>query len=171
LATVHSLVSLLTVSHPVWVGFTSEVPNELKNKQPMKKHLILLAFMACVLTYGTYAKSPIADSGSRTSIGMVIYSNDNETVWNALRLANYSKNQGDTVSIFLLGKGVELDSMVVKDNNLKDQTEKFLSNGGSILGCGTCLRSRNNKNPQVCTFSSLADLYALIRKNKIVMTF
>jgi hypothetical protein len=137
----------------------------------MKKHFILLVFMACVLINATYAKSPAPDSGSKTTIGMVIYSNDIETVWNALRLANYSKNQGDTVSIFLLGKGVELDSMVMKDNNLKDQTEKFLANGGTILGCGTCLRSRNNKNPQVCTFSSLADLYALIRKNKIVLTF
>jgi uncharacterized protein involved in oxidation of intracellular sulfur len=102
---------------------------------------------------------------------MVIYSNDTETVWNALRLANYSKNQGDSVSIFLLGKGVELDSMVKTNTDLKEQADKFLDNGGIILGCGTCLKSRNNKEPQVCTYSSLADLYALIRKNKIVLTF
>jgi uncharacterized protein involved in oxidation of intracellular sulfur len=137
----------------------------------MKKHFILLMFMACVFTSGTFAKSPTSNSGSQTSIGMVIYSNDTETVWNALRLANYSKNQGDTVKIFLLGKGVELDSMVKTNTDLKEQADKFLDNGGSILGCGTCLRSRNNKQPQVCTFSSLADLYALIRKNKIVLTF
>lgn len=137
----------------------------------MKKHFILLAFIACVFTSGTYAKSLSLASGSQTSIGMVIYSNDSETVWNALRLANYSKNQGDTVQIFLLGKGVELDSMVKSNTDLKEQADKFLDNGGSILGCGTCLRSRNNKQPQVCTFSSLSDLYALIRKNKIVLTF
>ncbi len=137
----------------------------------MKKHFILLAFMACVFTSGSYAKSPAPDSVSHTSIGMVIYSNDTETVWNALRLANYSKNQGDTVKIFLLGKGVELDSMVKTNTDLKEQADKVLDNGGSILGCGTCLRSRNNKEPQVCTYSSLADLYALIRKNKIVLTF
>jgi hypothetical protein len=59
----------------------------------------------------------------------------------------------------------------LRDNNLKGQTEKFLGNGGTILGCGTCLRSRNNKDPQVCKFSSMADLYLLIRKNKIVLTF
>lgn len=106
-----------------------------------------------------------------TSIGIIISSNDTETVWNTLRLANYSKNKGDTVSIFLLGEGVELDSMVKTNNDLKEQADKFLDNGGSILGCGTCLKSRNNKEPQVCTFSSLADLYELIRKNKIVLTF
>ncbi len=137
----------------------------------MMKHFILMMFVACLFSSGTFAKSPASKSGLQTSIGMVIYSNDTETVWNALRLANYSKNQGDTVHIFLLGKGVELDSMVKKDNNLKEQADKFLASGGNILGCGTCLSSRNNKEPQVCTYSSLADLYALIRKNKIVLTF
>jgi len=136
----------------------------------MKKRFILLVFMACI-SYGTYAKSPAQKAASSTSIGMVIYSNDTETVWNALRLANYSKNQGDTVSIFLLGKGVELDNMVKTDKDVKEQADKFLENGGTILGCGTCLRSRNNNEPQVCKFSSLADLYELIRKNKIVLTF
>jgi uncharacterized protein involved in oxidation of intracellular sulfur len=137
----------------------------------MKKHFILLAFLTYVFTSGTYAKSPIPNSGSQTSIGMVIYSNDTETVWNALRLANYSKNQGDTVSIFLLGKGVELDSMVKTDQDMKEQADKFLENGGIILGCGTCLQSRKNDEPEVCKFSSLGDLYELIRKNKIVLTF
>lgn len=137
----------------------------------MKKHFILLVFMAGIFTYGTYAKSPAQKSGFPTSIGMVIYSNDTETVWNALRLANYSKNQGDTVSIFLLGKGVELDNMVKTDKDVKEQADKFLGNGGIILGCGTCLQSRKNNEPQVCKFSSLADLYELIRKNKIVLTF
>jgi hypothetical protein len=106
-----------------------------------------------------------------TSIGMVIYSNDVETVWNALRLANYSKTQGDTVRIFLLGKGVEVDNLVKENKDLSDQVDSFLENGGIILGCGTCLQSRNNKEPEVCKFSSLKDLYQLIRENKIVLTF
>ena len=29
-----------------------------------------------------------------TSIGIVIYSNDTETFWSALRITNYSKNKG-----------------------------------------------------------------------------
>ena len=108
---------------------------------------------------------------SPTSIGMVIYSNDVETVWNAFRLANYSKNQGDTVQVFLLAKGVEVDNLVNDNKDLKEQVDAFLEKGGEIQGCGTCLKSRKNDEPQVCTFSSLADLYALIRKNKIVLTF
>jgi uncharacterized protein involved in oxidation of intracellular sulfur len=139
----------------------------------MKINVFLLFFLfSGMQLFGQNGKSvsnPVKSNA--TTIGMVIYSNDAETVWNALRLANYSKNQGDSVSIFLLGKGVELDSMVKTNTDLKEQSEKFLDNGGSILGCGTCLRSRNNKEPQVCKFSSLADLYKLIRNNKIVLTF
>ena len=106
-----------------------------------------------------------------TSIGMVIYSNDVETVWNALRLANYSKTQGDTVRIFLLGKGVEVDNLVKENKDLKEQVDTFLEKGGTILGCGTCLQSRNNNEPEVCKFSSLKDLYQLIREKAIVLTF
>jgi hypothetical protein len=106
-----------------------------------------------------------------TSIGMVIYSNDVETVWNAIRLANYSKTQGDTVRIFLLGKGVEVDNLVKENKDIREQVDSFLEKGGTILGCGTCLQSRNNNEPEVCKFSSLKDLYQLIRENKIVLTF
>jgi hypothetical protein len=84
---------------------------------------------------------------------------------------SYSKKQGDTVTIFLLGKGVELENLVKSDKNIKEQTDSFLDGGGTILGCGTCLKSRNNNEPQVCKLSSLKDLYEIVRKNKIVMTF
>ena len=137
----------------------------------MKNPIVLLLLLTCVFTSSIYAKPSKAQKESPTTIGMVIYSNDTETVWNALRLANYSKNQGDTVSIFLLGKGVELDDMVKADNDMKEQADKFLNNGGVILGCGTCLQSRKNNEPEVCKYSSLADLYELIRKNKILLTF
>ena len=71
----------------------------------------------------------------------------------------------------MLGKGVEVDKLVNENEDLKKQVDSFLVNGGTILGCGTCLKSRKNDEPQVCTFSSLADLYAIVRKNKIVLTF
>ena len=106
-----------------------------------------------------------------TSIGIIIYSNETETVWNALRFANFSKSEGDTVSIFLLGKGVEVEKLSEGNTDIKEQIDLLLQNGGTILGCGTCLQTRNNNAPKVCKFSSMADLYALVRKNKIIITF
>ena len=139
----------------------------------MKKTVLLLALMVCVLSNSLYAASNSPQGGEKeaTSIGIVIYSNDTETVWNAMRLANFSKNQGDTVNIFLLGKGVELENLILENNEINEQVELFLDSGGSILGCGTCLKSRKQDEPQICKLSSLKDLYDLIRENTIVLSF
>lgn len=138
----------------------------------MKKTLLTLALLITLFVLNLHAQCGGATTVTKpTSIGIVIYSNDVETVWNAIRFANFSKTQGDTVSIFLLGKGVELDNLVKSDNNIKEQTDAFLGAGGTILGCGTCLQSRKNNDPKVCKFSSMKDLYDIVRTNKIVMTF
>lgn len=42
-------------------------------------------------------------------LGIVAYSNDAETVWNAFRLGMFALKKGDTVRAFLLGKGVECE--------------------------------------------------------------
>jgi len=36
-------------------------------------------------------------------------------VWNAFRLGKSALGQGDTVNVFLLGKGVECESLDTKD--------------------------------------------------------
>ncbi len=137
------------------------------------KRLILLIALFIWLTNSLDAQSTIkqAEKLSPTSLGLVIYSNDTETVWNALRLANFSKKQGDTVNIFLLGKGVELENLIKESKEINEELELFLKDGSSIMGCGTCLKSRNNNEPQTCKLSSLKDLYELIRENNIVLTF
>ena len=139
----------------------------------MKKTIIILTVLMSLQTINAHAQfgGTTVKSTQATSIGIVIYSNDIETTWNALRLANYSKSQSDTVTIFLLGKGVELDSLVKVNVDLKEQSDKFLDGGGTIMGCGTCLVSRKNNEPQVCKFSSMGDLYNMIRENKVVLTF
>ncbi|MDD3876806.1 MAG: DsrE family protein [Bacteroidales bacterium] len=138
----------------------------------MKKTYLFVIVLMGMLTLQMHAQcGGVEKTVLPSSIGIVIYSNDIETVWNAIRFANFSQNQGDTVSIFLLGKGVELDNLIKTEINLKEQTDIFLENGGTILGCGTCLSSRNNNEPQVCKFSSMKDLYDLVRNNKIVLTF
>jgi hypothetical protein len=136
------------------------------------KTIITIVLMS-IFSFSSYAQctDKTTNTTNPTTIGIVIYSNDVETVWNAIRFANFSEKQGDTVNIFLLGKGVELDNLIKTEKDLKEQTDTFLSDGGTILGCGTCLQSRNNKDPKVCKFSSMKDLYELVRENKIVMTF
>lgn len=137
------------------------------------KRFFFFTFMLSFYILNTQAQcgGTSASSFAHISIGIVIYSDDSETIWNALRLANYSVSSGDTVYIFLLGKGVELDSMEQKNANIKEQTDMFLKSGGKILACGTCLQSRNNNSPKVCSVSTMSDLYEMIRKSKVVLTF
>ena len=140
----------------------------------MKKVMMSLTIIVFILSNNVLAQVPFnpqPESNSPTSIGIVIYSNDVETVWNVFRLANHSVKQGDTVQVFLLAKGVEVDNLVKENKDLEEQVDVFLAKGGQIQGCGTCLQSRKMHGPQICTFSSMANLYALIRKNKIVLTF
>ncbi len=138
----------------------------------MKLIILLLITFCCIeLNAQNFNLNTNSNKLQATSVGIIIYSNDNETVYNALRFANYSKNEGDTVCVFLLGKGVELEKLSEQDKDIKEQVDNLLDNGGEILGCGTCLQSRNSKEPKVCKFSSMKDLYDLVRRNNIVLTF
>ena len=161
----------------------TQVKGKHKNKYninitKMKKSFLILTILMSLITLNIHAqcggattKSKSATTTTSGGIGIIIYSNDVETVFNALRFANYSITAGDTVNIFLLGKGVELDTLVKKSNDIKMQIGLFTNSGGVILGCGTCLKSRNMLSPQVCKMSSMGDLYDIIKKSKIVLTF
>ena len=54
-------------------------------------------------------------------IGMIINTNDPETVWNAFRFGVTSLLMEHEVKVFLLGKGVESE-------NIKDENNKVIIN-------------------------------------------
>lgn len=104
-------------------------------------------------------------------LGIVIYSNESETVWNAFRLGVFSCKQGDTVSVFLLGMGVEAESLISDKFNVVGQMHSFLEAGGSILACGTCLKIRQSEGSDICPISTMQDLHALILDSDKVLSF
>ncbi len=70
-------------------------------------------------------------------LGIIITQTDPETVFNALRLALYSLQQGDQLRIFLSGKGVEIDHIEDAVFDVKSLAQKVLDAGGEFLACGT----------------------------------
>ena len=104
-------------------------------------------------------------------LGIIIYSNDPETVWNAFRLGIFSRKQGDTVSVFLLGKGVEVESLDRDKFDISGQIHSFLDIGGAILACGTCLKLRQSEELGICPISTMQDLYTLIHDSDKVLCF
>ena len=104
-------------------------------------------------------------------LGILLSQIEPETVFNALRLANYSLKQGDTVKIFLVGKGVELDRINDPKFNIRDQAKAVLDSGGQFLACGTCLKLRESAASEMCPLSTLEDLYQIVRDSDRVVTF
>lgn len=92
---------------------------------------------------------------------VIISSKEPENAWNAFRLAILAADKKDEVTVFLLNSGVEC----LKDkgkHNVKTLSEQFAQNGGRLLACGTCVKSRNLG--EVCPISSMETLYKLIKE-------
>lgn len=104
-------------------------------------------------------------------IGIILSQTDPETVFNALRLANYSLKQGDTVRIFLLGRGVEIDGINDPKFAVHEQAQAVLAAGGQFLACGTCLQLRGSKGSDICPISTLKDLHEMVRESDRLLTF
>lgn len=102
----------------------------------------------------------------------MISSNDPETVWNALRLGNHAvKHHHDEVRVFLLGRGVEAESLNTDTFKITEQMEMLTAAGGKILACGTCLKLRQAGGTEMCSLSTMNDLHQLVVECDKVLTF
>ncbi len=105
-------------------------------------------------------------------LGLVIYSNDPESVWNAFRFGNHAiKQHQDDVQVFLLGKGVEAESLDTEKFKITEQMQMLLDAGGKLLACGTCLKLRQSEGTEMCPLSTMNDLYQLVNECDKVLTF
>jgi len=104
------------------------------------------------------------------NLGIIIYSSDAETVWNAFRLGVFSLKEGDKVKTFLLAKGVESEKLSDEKFNVLEQMQEFVDEGGEILACGTCLKIRNSEGSELCPLSTMKDLYEMIRDSDKVIS-
>jgi predicted peroxiredoxin len=104
-------------------------------------------------------------------VGIVIYSKDPETVWNAFRFANLTLKEGDETKVFLLGKGVECESLDTEKFKVVEQMNSFIDNGGKIFSCESCLETRHSKGSEKCPLSTLQDLYKMLKESDKTVTF
>jgi uncharacterized protein involved in oxidation of intracellular sulfur len=104
-------------------------------------------------------------------LGVVIYSGDSETVWNAFRFGNFAISQKDEVNVFLLGKGVESESLDTEKYKVTEQMKSYVDNGGKIFACGSCLKIRNSGGSEICPLSTMKDLYVIIKESDKIVTF
>ena len=104
-------------------------------------------------------------------IGIILNTNEAETVWNCFRFGNEALKNNHSVKIFLLGKGVEIEN--VKDDKfplLEGSIKKFIKNNGIILACGTCLQIRQ-KEIGICPVSAMEDMLKIVEESDKVVNF
>tara|TARA_Y100000031_G_C8017902_1_gene291129 strand:- start:83 stop:403 length:321 start_codon:yes stop_codon:yes gene_type:complete len=104
-------------------------------------------------------------------IGIIVSQIEPETVWNAFRFGNFSLDKKHDVKVFLIGKGVECEEISDEQFNVSEQMEKFISLGGSILACGTCLKLRQKEGSAVCPMSSMQDLMNIVEESDKIVSF
>lgn len=150
----------------------------------MKRSLIglMLLLFFCNSGFGqlfTGCENVTAFKKSRKpDMGIVISSGDDETVWNALRLGVAAESKGDSVVVFVISKAVDVfmkDAVRPKNDSTRFDIRKasidFLSQGGDIYTCATCAKMRNTENVEMCTITSIFDLYEIIKRSKKVVNF
>lgn len=104
-------------------------------------------------------------------LAIILSQAEPETVFNALRLGNCALNAGDTVEVFLTGKGVELDQIHDAKFNVREQAETLLKAGGKFMACTKCMQLRQAAESDVCPLSTMQDLYELIKTADRVVAF
>ncbi len=104
-------------------------------------------------------------------LGIVIYSSDPETVWNAFRLGNFALKERDQVKVFLLAKGVECESLDNDKFDVTRQMRTLVDDGGKIFACGTCLKIRQSNGSELCPMSTMKDLYEIVKESDKIVTF
>ena len=103
-------------------------------------------------------------------LGIILNTNDPETSWNALRLGNEAMAGGHKANLFLLGPGVEVENIKNESFNVPEVLKEFISSGGNLFACGTCLELRQQE-AGICPISTMSQLVEIITDSDKVVTF
>jgi uncharacterized protein involved in oxidation of intracellular sulfur len=104
-------------------------------------------------------------------LGVIIETNEPETAWNGVRFCNAALKKGHAVKLFLMSAGVEIERITGGKYDVVAQLEEFSVNGGKALACGTCIKSRNQAESEVCPISTINDCVELVEWADKVVTF
>jgi len=104
-------------------------------------------------------------------LGIIIYSSEPETVWNAFRFGVFSLKDGHPVKVFLTGRGVEAEELDTEQFKVTEMMQSFVENGGQIFACGTCLKLRTREGTERCPVSNMRTMLDIIQESDRVLTF
>ena len=98
----------------------------------------------------------------------IISTDDGETIYNAMWLANVAVQKGDEVSVFMLGKGVLFEKRSSEQFNVMAEIEKF---EGDFYVWKVCMKSHGLEGSSTCPIAWMDDLYEIAKGGEKVITF
>ncbi len=103
--------------------------------------------------------------------GIILETKEYEKAWNAFRFATTAKKSGHEVKVFLMGEAVECEGLTHDKYNVDAQLQAFVKEGGELLACGTCLKSRKLEDSTTCPISTMIDCVQMVEWSDRVITF
>ena len=104
-------------------------------------------------------------------IGIIIETKEYEKALNAFRFAVAAKTQNNEVKVFLLGDAVECEGLTHEKFNINEHLKAFISFGGEVLACGTCIETRQKNATEACPLATMADCLKMVEWADKVLTF
>jgi len=104
-------------------------------------------------------------------LGIIIYSDDAEVVWNAFRLGVFSLKKEDEVKVFLLAKGVECESLDTEKFKVTEMMQEFADLNGEIFACTSYFHIRNSEGTDLFPLSTMENLYNIINESDKLVSF
>lgn len=105
-------------------------------------------------------------------LGIILQSNNQEHVWNTLRLGITALSVSHSVQVFLMNEGVEIgDISDTECFDISKKLEEFKKLGGQLFTCGTCLEICHKKQDETCPVSTMKDLVKMIEESDKVLVF
>ena len=90
-------------------------------------------------------------------LGIILETKELEKAWNAFRFAITAMKRDHPVKVFLMGEAVECEEIGNEEFDVSNKLEKFVDEGGELLACGTCLKSRKMDEDTACPISTMVD--------------
>ncbi len=88
-----------------------------------------------------------------------------------LSLWKFFPKEGDDVTVFLIAKGVECESLDAGKFVVTQQMRDFVDNGGKILACRVSLKSHQSEGSEMVPKSRMKDLYELVKESDKIVSF
>jgi len=104
-------------------------------------------------------------------IGIILETKEPEKAWNAVRFANTALKNSHEVKLFLMGEAVECENLSHKRFDVQAQLKEFIELKGTVLACGTCLKSRSMEGSDACPISTMIDCLKMVEWADKILTF